>query len=163
ALRDRDRGGGADRRDDRRGAARADARRRGARHRGDRGARRARRRGARRADGAARGVGRRRLQRVPLGVLVAVGARRAMARRRRRVLAASKPALDEWARDHKLDFYTFSDTVSATTLLALANDRADGKQTLIRKALETVRARYEGRDLAGIVLISDGAATGSFD
>jgi uncharacterized membrane protein len=81
----------------------------------------------------------------------------------RRVLAASRSALAEWERDHKLDFYTFSDTVSATTLAALANDRADGKQTLIRKALETVRARYEGRDLAGIVLISDGAATGSFD
>ena len=26
-----------------------------------------------------------------------------------------------------------------------------------------MRGRYEGRDLAGIVLISDGAATGSFD
>ena len=40
---------------------------------------------------------------------------------------------------------------------------AQGKATLIRKALEYVRGRYEGRDLAGIVLISDGAATGSFD
>ena len=42
-------------------------------------------------------------------------------------------------------------------------DRAEGKATLIRKALEYVRGRYEGRDLAGIVLITDGAATGSFD
>ena len=40
---------------------------------------------------------------------------------------------------------------------------AQGKATLIRKALEHVRGRYEGRDLAGIVLISDGAATGGFD
>ena len=46
---------------------------------------------------------------------------------------------------------------------ALAGDPAQGKSTLIRKALEYVRARYEGRDLVGIVLVSDGAATGSFD
>lgn len=81
----------------------------------------------------------------------------------RRLLAASKPTLDAWARDHKIDYYTFSDTISSTSLQALANDKAVGKSTLIRKALEQIRSRYEGRDLAGIVLISDGAATGSFD
>ncbi len=81
----------------------------------------------------------------------------------RQMLAASKSTLAAWERDHKIDYYTFSDTVSATTLKALAGDAAQGKATMIRKALETVRGRYEGRDLAGIVLISDGAATGSFD
>src|SRR6185369_16252113 len=63
----------------------------------------------------------------------------------------------------KVDYYTFAETVSATSPAALAADRAQGHATLIRKALEFVRGRYEGRDLAGIVLISDGAATGSFD
>jgi uncharacterized membrane protein len=81
----------------------------------------------------------------------------------RRLLAASRPTLETWERDHKIDYYTFAETVSATSLQGLADNQATGKATLIRKALEYVRGRYEGRDLAGIVLISDGSATGSFD
>ncbi|NVB79612.1 MAG: hypothetical protein HOV81_14545 [Kofleriaceae bacterium] len=81
----------------------------------------------------------------------------------RRLLADSKSTLATWEKDHKIDYYTFAETVAATSPAALANDRAQGKATLIRKALEYVRGRYEGRDLAGIVLISDGSATGSFD
>src|SRR5215475_5028626 len=83
--------------------------------------------------------------------------------RARRLLAASDDSLAMWGRDHKIDYYTFAETVSATTLKALAADRAQGKATLIRKALEYIRGRYEGHDLAGIVVISDGAATGGFD
>jgi uncharacterized membrane protein len=75
----------------------------------------------------------------------------------------SHDALAAWGRDHLIDYYAFSDALSATSPQALAADTAQGKQTLIRKALEGVRARYEGHDLAGIVVISDGAATGSFD
>lgn len=81
----------------------------------------------------------------------------------RRMLAASQTTLATWERDHKIDYYTFAETVSSVSVQALATDAAQGKSTLIRKALEYVRSRYEGRDLAGIVLISDGAATGSFD
>ena len=81
----------------------------------------------------------------------------------RRLLAASRPTLEAWERDHKIDYYTFSETVSSTSIAGLADNQAQGKATLIRKALEYVRGRYEGRDLAGIVLISDGSATGSFD
>ncbi|MDB4954792.1 MAG: hypothetical protein JWO36_2361 [Myxococcales bacterium] len=83
--------------------------------------------------------------------------------RARRLIAASGTTVASWEREHKIDYYTFSDTVSATTPQALAADPAQGKATFIRKALEYVRGRYEGRDLAGVVLISDGAATGSFD
>lgn len=81
----------------------------------------------------------------------------------RRLLESSKSTLAAWGREHKIDYYTFSDTLAATSPAALATDRAQGKSTLIRKALEQIRSRYEGRDLAGVVLISDGAATGSFD
>jgi uncharacterized membrane protein len=81
----------------------------------------------------------------------------------RRLLANSHSTFATWERDHKIDYYTFSETVSSTSLASLANDKAQGRATLIRKALEHVRSRYEGRDLAGIVLFSDGAATGSFD
>jgi uncharacterized membrane protein len=81
----------------------------------------------------------------------------------RRLLAASQGTLAAWERDHRIDFYTFAETVAPTTPQALAGELARGKATQIRKALEYVRGRYEGRDLAGIVLISDGAATGAFD
>jgi uncharacterized membrane protein len=80
----------------------------------------------------------------------------------RRVLAASSETLASWERDHRIDYYTFAETVSATTLKALAHNTAQGKATLIRKALEYVRGHYEGHDLAGIVVISDGASTGGF-
>ena len=83
--------------------------------------------------------------------------------RARRLLADSSATLAAWAVDHKIDYYTFSDSLAATTPLALAADTAQGKATMIRKALEQLRGRYEGHDLAGVVLISDGAATGSFD
>jgi len=83
--------------------------------------------------------------------------------RARRLIAASGATLAAWEVDHKIDYYTFSDTLSSTSPAALAGDPAQGKATMIRKALELVRGRYEGRDLAGVVLVSDGAATGSFD
>jgi uncharacterized membrane protein len=83
--------------------------------------------------------------------------------RTRQLLAASHATLTAWEATHRIDYYTFSETVNPSSLAALAADDAHGKATLIRKALETVRGRYEGRDLAGIVLISDGDATGSFD
>ncbi len=82
--------------------------------------------------------------------------------RARQLLAASSDTLAAWSVDHKVDFYTLAETVSPTTLAALASDPAEGKATLIRKGLEAIRARYEGGDLAGVVLISDGAATGGF-
>ncbi|CAN5898378.1 hypothetical protein BH11MYX2_BH11MYX2_10690 [soil metagenome] len=83
--------------------------------------------------------------------------------RARQMLAASADTLAVWGENHKIDFYTFSDTLSPTSLATLAANPAAGKATLTRKALELVRARYEGHDLAGIVLISDGASTGGFD
>jgi uncharacterized membrane protein len=83
--------------------------------------------------------------------------------RARALLTSAGPQLARWEVDHTIDYYTFAETVAATSLDALARDKAEGKATQIRKALEYVRGRYEGRDLAGIVLVSDGAATGGFD
>ncbi|MBA3458404.1 MAG: hypothetical protein H0T46_00465 [Deltaproteobacteria bacterium] len=82
--------------------------------------------------------------------------------RTRQLIENSKATLATWEQNHKIDYYTFSETVSPTSPTGLINNTAQGKGTLIRKALETIRSRYEGRDLAGIVLISDGAATGGF-
>jgi uncharacterized membrane protein len=75
----------------------------------------------------------------------------------------SAETLATWSQDHQLDFYTFSDVVAAIGQGAIGTTKSDGDATLIRKALESVRARYDGRDLAGVVLISDGAATDAFD
>jgi uncharacterized membrane protein len=80
----------------------------------------------------------------------------------RALLGRSRETLAAWEKEHKLDYYTFADALTASSLDGLAALKAQGKTTMMRKALEQVRARYEGRDLAGIVLISDGAATGGF-
>ena len=82
--------------------------------------------------------------------------------RARQLLAASKDTLATWERDHKIDYYTFSETLAATSLQGLTTAKAQGKATLMRKALDQVRGRYEGRDLAGVIVVSDGAATGGF-
>ena len=80
------------------------------------------------------------------------------------VLARSALGLHRLAREHLLDFFTFSDTVLPASESQLRVPQAGrGDASLLREALEHVRARYEGRDLAGIVVISDGAATGRFD
>ncbi len=85
------------------------------------------------------------------------------AERAAELLGASAPAFTKWRERHILDFYTFSDVLqpaSAETLLEPAQPRADA--TLLREALEQTRARYQEDDLAGIVVISDGIATGRF-
>ena len=83
--------------------------------------------------------------------------------RTRRMLAASSKTLTAWGVNHHIDYYTFSETLNPTSFAGLAGNEARGRATLTRKALELVRARYEGRDLAGIILVSDGASTGGFD
>lgn len=83
--------------------------------------------------------------------------------RARRLLAASQQALASWQRDHRIDYYAFSDRLTPISKTALATDTATGNATMMRKALEQVRERYDGHDLAGIILISDGAATDSVD
>lgn len=81
----------------------------------------------------------------------------------RALLDRSGETLDAWRTRHQLDVYTFSDAVASASLDRVATTEPTGSSTLVRKALEAVRARYDGRDLAGVVLISDGAGTGDFD
>ena len=81
----------------------------------------------------------------------------------RAMLDASADAFASWRKAHQLDVYTFSDVLAAASLDTVARTEPRGDATLLRKALEAVRARYEGRDLAGVVLVSDGAATGELD
>jgi uncharacterized membrane protein len=83
--------------------------------------------------------------------------------RAQKMLSASQDVLDEWEREHKIDVFTFGENISASTIAGLANNEARSPTTQLRKSLEAIRARYDGRELAGIVVISDGAAAGQFD
>ena len=78
-------------------------------------------------------------------------------------LRAQRPVLDGWRREHVLDFYTFGDKLSPTTLDALeAAPPAHADATRLREALSSLRGRYDGRDLGGVVVLGDGVDNGRF-
>jgi uncharacterized membrane protein len=80
----------------------------------------------------------------------------------RSVIERSASTFSAWEADHILDFYTFADVLSASVRERVAAAEPMGTATLLREALEQTRARYEGRDLAGVVVLSDGVPTGRF-
>lgn len=84
--------------------------------------------------------------------------------RARRIIERSKSTFKGWRDKHHLDFFTFSDVlVPSSEKSARKKVKTDGGPgTMIRLALEQTRTRYEGTDLAGIVLLSDGIPTGGF-
>ncbi len=84
------------------------------------------------------------------------------AQRARAIVDKSAGTFKRWREKHHVDFYTFSDALVPATEETVGAAPPAGKATLVRQALEQVRARYQGADLAGIVLISDGIGTGDF-
>lgn len=79
------------------------------------------------------------------------------------LLLREQPELLRWQGQHKIDFYTFGDRLQPATVESLTRpgghpSHADA--TRVREALAAVRQRYEGRDLAGVVLFSDGLDNG---
>jgi uncharacterized membrane protein len=86
------------------------------------------------------------------------------AERARRIIVNSAATFATWRQSHLVDFYTFSDTLVPTTEAALAAGtapRADATQ--LREALAALRARHDGHDLGGVVVISDGIPTGKME
>lgn len=76
-------------------------------------------------------------------------------------LRDQKPALSRLGREHLVDYYTFGSELSPTTLDSLiATPPARADATRLREALANLRARYEGRDLAGVLVFSDGVDNG---
>ena len=71
------------------------------------------------------------------------------------------PRLAELRKSHVLDFYSFGEGLSPTTeeALALPALRYD-EATRLREALTQLRARYQGRELGGVVVVSDGIDNG---
>ncbi len=82
--------------------------------------------------------------------------------RARALLDHSAGVFDGWRSRHHIDFYTFSDVLAGSSEHGAASTEAKGPATLVRHALEQLRSRYDGHDLAGIVLLSDGVPTGGF-
>jgi hypothetical protein len=79
----------------------------------------------------------------------------------RELLSESATTLDRWRADHILDFYTLSSSLTPQSE-SNAAPAAKGNATQIRVGLEQLRQKYDGTDLAGVILLSDGLATGKF-
>jgi uncharacterized membrane protein len=80
------------------------------------------------------------------------------------LLRRSREALATLARDHRLDFYRFG-----TTLTPISEEEAlrppappRSPATRLREALQALRGRHAGRELAGAIVLSDGADNGLF-
>ncbi len=113
----------------------------------------------------------RQVVRVPNHVAVVVDTSRSMdvrppdggpsrAERAARLLARAAPQLAAWERDgHGVDLYSFGEALAPATMTSLAAAPA-GDATRTGEALGDLRARYAGRDLGAVVIISDGVDTG---
>ncbi|HEY4393043.1 MAG TPA: hypothetical protein VGP64_03230, partial [Polyangia bacterium] len=113
----------------------------------------------------------RQVTRVPNRVAVLVDASRSMevrppdggrsrAERAAALIDRAAPELAALQRDgHDVDLYTFGETVSPATAPSL-HATPTGDATRMGEALGELRARYAGRDLGAVVLISDGVDTG---
>ena len=64
------------------------------------------------------------------------------------------------AEDFEVDVLTFGDELRPANLATVA---ADATRTNLAGALEAVGERYQGRSVAGVVVISDGGETGNSD
>jgi uncharacterized membrane protein len=80
------------------------------------------------------------------------------------ILRRSHATFAHLGGDHRLDFYRFGATLTPSTLEEVLQPVAPpgGEATLLNEALQALRSRYAGRDLAGVVVLSDGADNGRF-
>jgi uncharacterized membrane protein len=84
------------------------------------------------------------------------------AQRAAKWLADAQPALQKLADRHRVDYYTFGDRLAPANEAQLIEAQATPRQeaTQMREALASLRTRYDGRDLAGVVVVSDGIDNG---
>lgn len=78
------------------------------------------------------------------------------------LLSNSATTFAGWQGLHQIDFYELGADLGPTTRERLETATPGAQATRFRRSLERLRARYEDADLAGVVLISDGLATGPF-
>ena len=80
------------------------------------------------------------------------------------ILRRSHDTLERLGRDHRIDYYRFGAALTPSTEEELLRPSAPpaGAATRLHEALQALRGRYSGRDLAGVVVLSDGADNGRF-
>ena len=70
------------------------------------------------------------------------------------------PLFAQWERDgHRVDLYTFGEVVTPVTASAL-RIAPTAEASRLGEALSEIRARYAGRDLGAVIMLSDGVDTG---
>ena len=79
----------------------------------------------------------------------------------RRLLAKATPAERKWLKRYAVDYFAFGDGLRRSSRRSLTQASAPkGAATRLMAALELLRGRYRGRQLAGVVVVSDGRDTG---
>ena len=79
------------------------------------------------------------------------------------VLAASASSLRAWeAQEHKVEVFSFSDQLRRLTDREIASMQGLGPRSLVRVALDAVVEQVGADQIGGIVVLSDGAANGTF-
>jgi uncharacterized membrane protein len=74
-------------------------------------------------------------------------------------LKSNKPTLDVWREPHQIDLFTFDRHVKSCDDVEAV--KAQGDATDLTSVLEEIASRYTKGDLAAVILVSDGADTGS--
>jgi len=74
-------------------------------------------------------------------------------------LSKDSEVMTRWRQKHQVDLYRFSD--HARPMAGPAELKASGDTTRVLAALDDLAARFEPEDLAGVIVISDGADHGA--
>ena len=82
------------------------------------------------------------------------------AQRAAQIVAEAAPLFSEWERaGHRVEIYSFGETLATATPESLRAS-PQGEATRMGEALSELRGRLAGRDVGGVILISDGIDTG---
>jgi uncharacterized membrane protein len=82
------------------------------------------------------------------------------AQRAAQIVAQAAPLFAEWERaGHRVEIYSFGEALATATPESL-RATPQGEATRMGEALSELRGRLAGRDVGGVVLISDGIDTG---
>ena len=113
----------------------------------------------------------RRITRVPNHVVIMADVSRSMTvsppegggsrqQRMSSLLEQAQPTFDSWRRaGHRLDTYAFGETLTPASLQTLG-DVPTADATRLGEAFTELQGRYAGRDVGGVIVISDGVDTG---
>ncbi len=80
--------------------------------------------------------------------------------RARQAVEELRPLEESSADDHHFDYFTYGEELMPSSRGAIAGAEANEPAADLTGALQSVKQEYEGEDLAGIIIISDGLDTG---